>query len=68
MKAVVTEHEQMMLDIMDFTSMVVGIAEMKDISADIRANAIFVVEQAFHRVIMEKIVEKCVEKATPSTN
>jgi len=68
MKAVVTEHEQMMMDIMDFTSMVVGIAEMRDVAANIRADAIFVVEQAFHKMIMEKIVEKCVEKATPSAN
>ena len=68
MKAVATEHDKMMMDIMDFTSMVVGIAEMRDIPAKVRADGIFVIEQAFHKMIMEKIVEKCVEKSTPCNN
>lgn len=68
MKAVATEHDKMMMDIMDFTSMVVGIAEMRDIPANIRADGILVIEQAFHKMIMEKIVEKCVEKSIPCNN
>ena len=68
MKAVMTEHDKMMLDIMEFTQLVVGVAEMRDIPATVRADTILIVEKAFHKMIMEKIVEKCVEKATPSTN
>lgn len=68
MKAVATEHDKMMMDIMDFTSMVVGIAEMRDVAANVRADAIFVVEKAFHKMIMEKIMEKCVEKSIPCNN
>jgi len=68
MKAVATEHDQMMMDIMDFTSMVVGIAEMRDVPASIRADGIFVIEQAFHKMIMNKMIEKCATASTPCNN
>lgn len=68
MKAVVTEYDKMMMDIMDFTSMVVAIAEMRDIPANIRVDGILVIEQAFHKMIMEKIAEKCVQKSIPCNN
>lgn len=68
MKIAATEHDKMMVDIMDFTSMVVGIAEMKDVEAAVRAEAIFMAEQVFHKMIMSKMVEKCVEKSIPCNN
>ena len=68
MKIATTEHDKMMIDIMDFTAMVVGIAEMKDVEAAVRAEAIFMVEQVFHKMIMQKMVEKCVEKSLPCNN
>ena len=68
MKAVMTEHDKMMADIMGFTQLVVGVAEMRDIPAAVRADTILIVEKAFHKMIMEKIVEKCVEKSIPCNN
>lgn len=59
MKAVMTEHDKMMLEIMEFTQVVVGVAEMRDVSATVRAEAILIVEKAFHKIIMEKMIEKC---------
>ena len=68
MKAVMTEHDKMMLEIMEFTQVVVGVAEMRDIPATVRAEAILMAEKLFHKVIMNKMVEKCVEKSTPCNN
>lgn len=68
MKAVPTEHDKMMLEIMEFTKVVVGVAEMRDVSVNIRAEAILMAEKLFHKMIMEKMVEKCVEKSTPCNN
>ena len=68
MKAVVTEHDKMMAEIMGFTSTIVGVAEMREIPAKIRAEAILMAEQLFHKTIMNKMVEKCVEKSTPCNN
>lgn len=68
MQAVMTEHDKMMLDIMEFTSMVVGLAEMREVPANLRADAILVLEKAFHKTIMGKMVEKCIEKSTPCNN
>jgi hypothetical protein len=68
MKAVMTEHEQMMIDIMNFTATVVRLTEMREYPAEMRADAIMIAEQLFHKMVMGKIVEKCVEKSTPSTN
>lgn len=68
MKAVATEHDKMMLEIMEFTKVVVGVAEMRDVSVNIRAEAIFMAEKLFHKMIMDKMLEKCVEKSTPCNN
>ena len=68
MQAVPTEHDKMMLEIMEFTQTVVGVAEMRDIPATVRAEAIFMAEKIFHKMIMNKMVEKCVEKSTPCNN
>ena len=68
MKTVVTEHEQMMAEIMEFTSLVVRVAEMRDVPVNIRAESILMVEKLFHKVIMDKMVEKCVEKSIPCNN
>jgi hypothetical protein len=68
MKIAATEHDKMMAEIMEFTQVVVGVAEMRDVPAPVRAKAIFMAEQLFHKVIMNKMVEKCVEKSTPCNN
>lgn len=68
MQAVPTEHDKMMLEIMEFTQTVVGVAEMRDVPATVRAEAIVMAEKIFHKMIMNKMVEKCVEKSTPCNN
>ena len=68
MKAVMTEHDKMMLEIMEFTQVVVGVAEMRDVPAKIRAETILMAEKLFHKVIMNKMVEKCVTASTPCNN
>lgn len=68
MQAIMTEHDKMMLEIMEFTQVVVGVAEMRDVSATVRAEAILMAEKLFHKMIMKKMVEKCVEKSTPCNN
>ena len=68
MKLAATEHDKMMAEIMAFTSTVVGVAEMRSVPAQVRAEAIVMAEQIFHKVIMSKMVEKCVEKSTPCNN
>ena len=68
MQAVPTEHDKMMLEIMEFTQTVVGVAEMRDVPATVRAEAIFMAEKIFHKMIMNKMLEKCVEKSTPCNN
>lgn len=68
MQAIATEHDKMMAEIMDFTGTIVGIAGMNDVPTAIRAKAIFMAEQLFHKVVMDKMVEKCIEKSTPCNN
>jgi len=68
MKAVMTEHDKMMLDIMEFTQLVVGVAEMRDVPAKIRAETILMAEQMFHKMIMNKMVKKCATASTPCNN
>lgn len=68
MKAVLTEHEMMLAEVMTFTNTVVGVVEMTSVPAKIRAEAIGMAEKIFHKVIMNKMLNKCVEKATPSNN
>jgi len=68
MIASATEHDKMMAEIIQFTSTVVGVAEMRDVPAKIRAEAIFMAEKIFHKVVMSKMLEKCVEKSTPCNN
>jgi len=68
MKIAATEHDKMMMEIMEFTSVIVGVAEMRDIPAKIRAEAILMAEQLFHKVIINKMVEKCVTASTPCNN
>ena len=68
MRLAVTEHGQMMVEIMEFTMTVVGVAEMKDIDVTVKAKAIYMAEQIFHKMIMNKILAKCVEKVTPCNN
>ena len=68
MKAIATENDQIMMDIMDYVRAIVGIAEMHNVPAQTRANAIMMAEKSFHRFIMNKMLEKCKKKAVPSSN
>jgi hypothetical protein len=68
MIASATEHDKMMAEIIQFTSTVLGVAEMLDVPAKIRAEAIVMAERIFHGLIMKKMLEKCVEKSTPCNN
>lgn len=68
MQAIATEHDKMMAEIMDFTQTVVGVTEMKNVPVQVKAEAIFMAEQIFHKLIMSKMIEKCVEKSTPCNN
>lgn len=63
-----TEYELVMDDIMAFTSTIVGIAELRNIPVADRANAIYLAEGIFHKVLMDKMIKKCESKAIPSTN
>lgn len=68
MKLAATEHDQMMAEIMEFTMTVVAVAEIRDIDAVVKAKAIYMAEQIFHKMIMNKMLAKCVEKVTPCNN
>lgn len=68
MQRVMTEHEEMMVDIMQFTNAVVVLAEMHDVPPRDRAEAIRVAEQIFHGMIMTKMIEKCANNAVPCNN
>ena len=63
-----TEHDKMMAEIMCFTETIVGVAEMRDIPATIRADTILLAEQLFHKVIMDRMIVQCVQKSTPCDN
>lgn len=63
-----TEHDKMMAEIMVFTQTIVGVAEMRTVPATVRAEAILMAERIFHGMIMNKMLEKCVEKSTPCNN
>ena len=68
MIALQTEHEKIMAEIMSFTGMVVKISDMLDVPVQLRAQAIFEAEKILHRVIMNKMVEKCAKQAEPCRN
>ena len=68
MIAKTNEHEKMLQEIMQFTSSVVCITEMPGVSNRNKADAIFMCEKIFHKVIMDKLVSKCVEKSIPCNN
>jgi hypothetical protein len=63
-----TDHDKMMAEIIAYTETIVGVAEMRTVPAKVRAEAIMLAERIFHRAIMSKILEKCVEKSTPCNN
>jgi len=68
MIASATEHDKMMAEIMVFTQTIVGVAEMRSVPATVRAETIMMAERIFHGLIMEKMLEKCVEKSIPCNN
>lgn len=68
MRAAATEYDMMMADIMAFTQTVVGVAEMRNVPANVRAEAIFMAEKIFHKLIMNKLLEKRIQKVSPCNN
>lgn len=68
MQTVMTEHDKMLNEIHSFTRTVVAIAEMQKEPVRARADAIMMAEYLFHQIVMNKMLEKCVEKATPCNN
>lgn len=68
MQRVMTEHEEMMVNVMQFTSAIVVLAEMRDVPPRDRAEAIFMAEQIFHKMIMDRMIEKCANNAVPCNN
>lgn len=63
-----TQHDLMFDSIMEFTGTVVAIAEMSGVHVRDKADAIFMAEKIFHKIVMDKIVEKCVKTSTPCQN
>ena len=68
MTIVATESDKMLASIMDFTATVVGIASIKNVENSVKAEAIFVAEKLLHKIVMDKIVEKCAKTSTPCQN
>lgn len=68
MTAVQTEHDRVMADIMSFTSVVVKITDMLDLPVSVRAKAIFEAEKVFYKVMIDRMVEKCVKQLEPCRN
>jgi len=68
MIAVQTEHEKVMADIMNFTQLVLTIAERPQWSLDIRVKAIYEAERLLHGAIMAKMVNKCIKQSEPCRN
>ena len=68
MQAVVTKHDMILGDIMTFTGVVVSIAEMKNVSVQDRANAIFLAEKILHKVMIGYIRETTDNALTCSSN
>lgn len=68
MIAVQTEHEKVMADIMNFTQLVLAIAERPQWSLDIRVKAIYEAERLLHGAIMAKMVNKCIRQSEPCRN
>lgn len=68
MQIAVTENDKMMSEIMQFTQVIVGVTEMRNVPIQVRAEAILMAEQLFHRVVMGKMIQKCGTAATPCNN
>jgi hypothetical protein len=68
MIAVKTQHDLMLDAIMEFTGAVVVIAQMPGIHVKEKAEAIFLAEKVLHKIIMDKIVERCEKTSTPCQN
>lgn len=68
MIAVQTEHEKVMADIMNFTQLVLTIAEKPQWPLDIRVKAIYEAERLLHGAIMAKMVNKCIKHSEPCRN
>ena len=68
MIAVQTEREKVMADIMNFTTLVLAIAERPQWPLDIRVKAIYEAERLLHGAIMAKMVNKCIKQSEPCRN
>lgn len=67
MKAVLTEHQKVLAEIIAFTDTVIRIAET-NLPSSVRAKAIFKAEQILHSRLMDKLTTKCAEKSVPCVN
>ena len=68
MQANLTKHDMILNEIMAFTGTVVSIAEMKNVSVQDRANAIFLAEGLLHKVMIGYIREAADTALTCSSN
>ncbi len=57
MQAVITKHDLVLHEIMEFTGTVVGIAQMQGVSNIEKADAIFVAEKILHKVMLNYMSE-----------
>jgi len=63
-----TEHDKIMIEIMKFTQTVVCLAGLKNVDVHTQAQAIFMAERVFHKVVMDKLLTKCENISTPCRN
>lgn len=68
MRAAQTEHDKMLKEVHEFTRAVIAVTEMTNSPMQDRVDTILAMEYLFHSLIMKKILDKCVEKATPCNN
>lgn len=63
-----TEHDKMMVEIMEFTKTIVCLSGLQSVNVHDKAQAIFLAEKLFHKIVMDKIVTKCENISTPCQN
>ena len=68
MQAVVTKHDMVLHEIMEFTGAVVSIAQMQGVSNMDKANAILLAERVLHKVMIGYIRETTDNALTCSSN
>ena len=63
-----TEHDKMMFEIMEFTKTIVCLSRLKSVNVHEQAQAIFLAEKLFHKIVMDKLLTKCENISTPCRN